>query len=234
ELEAHQVDRSFHLHYCELRRRYLDTCQSTIGTLRLLSMTLSSERLQEQQNPQIYPEDELALYQCADQFNSLAHEYTVLRTCVAPAIPSTSTSTSSSSTLGFTLASAKRPLSSGQQQSDGAIEVLQTMCLVVAYAIQRAAKVLGNYGSSAKSKKLRLGQTDTDTDMDGDADVFDIDPLLIPLLYLQNQKQQQQRHGSQSGEGGSKSILEAFKISTGMMLGFMNKNMVGSGIDDIE
>ncbi|KAI1299682.1 hypothetical protein EDD11_006444 [Mortierella claussenii] len=267
ELEAHQVDRSFHLHYCDLRRQYLNTCQSTIGILQLLSTSLEVDRrlwaLQDQQQQpeqsssstksQVHPDqDEIALNQCADHFNRLAHQYTILRTSI------TSTSSTHSSTSAVVVevpGTIHMGSSSSSLQSDGAIEILQTMCLLLAYAVQRAAKILGRFHqhphSLSSSSAITTTVATTDVDMtetrtlqqvdngnEEDDDVFDIDPLLIPLLYLQRHHSSVSREregGAGTGtETGSRSVLEVFKDSAGKTLGFINDTMVGSSLGDVE
>ncbi|KAF8950573.1 hypothetical protein BGZ46_004435, partial [Entomortierella lignicola] len=218
ELEAHQVDRSFHLQFSELRRQYLDTCQSLVGILQLLSTSININRRQHQHQLQRewHIADEIALYRCADKFNNLAHQYTLLRAVVS--------STPALSRSGSLLVKA-------DQHSDGAIEILQTMCLIIAYTIQRVAKILDHAGNNDKTNN----SSDAEPDI-MDADVFDVDPLLIPLLYLQSQYQE--RQGRMQVEGdvfeGTKTVLDVFKISTGLTLGYIDENVKGNDIEAIE
>ncbi|KAF8931353.1 Integrator complex subunit 7 [Dissophora ornata] len=126
------------------------------------------------------------------------------------------------------------------RQSDNAIEILQTMCLIIAFAIQRVAKILDRMGSSRsggdEGKMLQGEDRDMDEDDDdAEDDVFDIDPLLIPLLFLQEQEEQQQDDGEQLVGGGQKeTFLDVFKTSTRKTLGFVDKQVKGRDIDALE
>ncbi|KAF9433780.1 Integrator complex subunit 7 [Entomortierella beljakovae] len=218
ELEAHQVNRSFHIRYSSLRRQYLDGCQSTIGVLQLLFISIGNNHSKQQElQCRWSTTDEIALSRCADKFNSLAHQYTLLRAVI--------TSTPTSSELN----------SQGNkvdQHSDGAIEVLQTMCLIIAYVIQRVVKVLEHTSRSAEKSK---DSSSMDTDV-ADTDVFDVDPLLIPLLYLQSQYQERQQEMERDGNStpGPRTHLEIFKMSTALTLGYIDENLIGSDIGAIE
>ncbi|KAF9105371.1 Integrator complex subunit 7 [Mortierella sp. AM989] len=216
ELEAHQVNRSFHLQFSELRRQYFDTCQSTVGTLQLLSISLEINRQQDRAQ-QWHTTGEIALYRCADKFNYLAHQYTLLRAFVS-STPASSESNSSSTKV--------------DQHSDGAIEVLQTMCLILAYAIQRVAKILDRTGASSSDKQTK-NSSETESEF-MDEDVFDVDPLLIPLLYMQSQHQEQHDQMQEDTTAGSKTVLEVFKVSTRLTLGYIDDNLTGNDIDAVE
>ncbi|KAG0000625.1 Integrator complex subunit 7 [Entomortierella chlamydospora] len=219
ELEAHQVNRTFHLQYSELRRQYLDACQSAVGILQLLSTSLDINREQQRSQHAWHTADEIALYRCADKFNELAHQYTLLRTVVSSSFASSGSDSLSAKT---------------DQHSDGAIEVLQTMCLIIAYAIQRVAKIL-DYASTDGADSQINNSSGTETEI-MDADVFDVDPLLIPLLYLQSQQQEQQEQMQHDGDSssGSKTLLDIFKASTGLTLGYIDENLTGNGVDAVE
>ncbi|KAF9347984.1 Integrator complex subunit 7 [Mortierella sp. AD094] len=219
ELEAHQVNRTFHLQYSELRRQYLDTCQSTVGILQLLSTSLDINRQQQRSQQAWHTADEIALYRCADKFNELAHQYTLLR-----AVVSSSLASSGSDSIG----------AKTDQHSDGAIEVLQTMCLIIAYAIQRVAKIL-DYASTDGAEGQINNSSGTETEI-MDADVFDVDPLLIPLLYLQSQQRERQDQMQYEGDSssGSKTLLDIFKASTGLTLGYIDENLTGNDVDAVE
>ncbi|KAG0358105.1 Integrator complex subunit 7 [Gamsiella multidivaricata] len=212
ELEAHQVDRTFHLQLCSLRCSYLQVCQSTVATLQLLSTTLSTHHLHDTAFSAL-PGDEIALHQCAARFNQLAHEYTLLRTSVTSQLSSFPTNSLSSSEAPTT-----------DTQSDGALQVLQTICLIIAYAVQKVAKILGRADAvNAEEGKRQHKEEDLD-------DVFDIDPLLIPLLYLQGQELNEK----QGAGDPQKSYLESFKSSTRLTLNFLNDQVKGGDIGALE
>ncbi|KAG0305610.1 hypothetical protein BGZ98_003862 [Dissophora globulifera] len=262
ELEVHQVDRTFHLQFCGLRRNYLQTCQTTAATLHLLSTSLATARQHALQHVDTnsssgshstatsilaatttLPGDEVALYRCAEKFNQLAHQYTLLRASVSSASSVASGNLSSLDTpaIGGTLAGR---LGREVRQSDSAIEILQTMCLILAYAVQRVAKIVGRIsdttgrasGNSGHMETMQEDGVGKDNDDDDDDDVFDIDPLLIPLLFLQEQEQEQQMQQQEGGDGLERQMtfLEVFKASMRMTLGFVDGQVKGRNVDALE
>ncbi|KAG0239906.1 Integrator complex subunit 7 [Mortierella sp. GBA43] len=228
ELEVHQVNRTFHLQFCSLRRSYLQTCQSTSGILHLLSTSLMAERQRQQYQTtsdaltaiSTLVSDEVALYRCAEKFNRLAHQYTVLRDSIATERPSDPLASMETTVIGVSQAKALKK----NQHSDEAIEVLQTMCLIIAYAIQRAASVIGNANASSIATESRSMQEDED-------EVFDIDPLLIPLLYLC----EPERHNQHLGETKpGRTFMDTFRASTLKTLSYINNHLRGADMDALE
>ncbi|KAF9340504.1 Integrator complex subunit 7 [Linnemannia elongata] len=260
EIEANQaMNRSFQLKLCSLRREYLQTCQQAVTTLHLLTSSVVNHSLKSSSNSALssniafvpLPSDERALYQCADQLNQLAHQYTLLRARIAVQ-ESTANQTSSSSTSNFNSgngvangggaenttsfsivtgeSSHSVPKFSSDQQSDAAVEILQTMCLVLAYSFQKLAKVL--------SRTAFNGDGQQQADNDEDEEIFDIDPLLIPLLYHQDQEEVD-ADGSGSGSsvfgaGGPRTLAEVFRASTRKALGYVDQHLQGGGTDTLE
>ncbi|KAF9963252.1 hypothetical protein BGZ65_004910 [Modicella reniformis] len=236
ELEAHQVNRAFHLQFCSLRRSYLQTCQSAAATLHLLSTSLLTERQRRQYQTTTtsmltLAGDEVALYRCADKFNRLAHQYTVLRDSVvvepmsdSSIFMATSTTTTTTATAAAAAATPQTKALKKSQHSDGAIEVLQTMCLVIAYVIQRVAKILDR----ASSSNSIIATGDQQQPQEDEEDVFDIDPLLMPLLYLRR-KDGHDRIGRDSG-----TFLDVFRASTQLTLAYMDDHLHGADVDALE
>ncbi|KAF9283003.1 D-tyrosyl-tRNA(Tyr) deacylase [Mortierella alpina] len=218
EIEAYQIDRSFHLRWCSLRQDYLQTCQLAVTTLQLLSTSVYTHRQQEGAMPNggpsdiALPGDEIALSNCADMFNDLAHQYTLLRANV-------SCNAITGSTTAYTA-----PSQSEHQQADAAIEILQTMCLILGFALQRVAKIL--------KMAQRIGAIAVEKDLTLEIDqVFDVDPLLIPLLYHQEQSQGQD---AGSGKELAKTFIETFRASAKLALGFVNEHLQGRDLDALE
>ncbi|KAF9092984.1 hypothetical protein BGX23_003764 [Mortierella sp. AD031] len=259
EIEANQaMNRSFQLRLCSLRREYLQTCQQAVTALYLLSSSVMNHNNNNLRNGNTaafsssgflpLPGDERALYQCADQLNQLAHQYTLLRARIA--IQETTTSNQPSSSMpssalnsgaaagtenntSFSIVTGESshsvPKSSLDQQSDAAVEILQTMCLVLAYSFQKLAKVLGRTAAADGQ------QTAADEKDEEDEEIFDIDPLLIPLLYHQDQEQDQDGLvGAGSGSGGPKTLVEVFSASTRKVLGFVDQQLQGGGVETLE
>ncbi|KAF9363024.1 Integrator complex subunit 7 [Mortierella sp. NVP85] len=236
ELEVHQVNRTFHLKYCSLRRGYLQTCQSAAGILHLLSASLVAER--QRQNIQgassdmaiisTLASDEVALYRCADKFNRLAHQYTVLRDSIV--VDQSSGLSGSMVTTTTTTEGALRSKGLKKSQySDGAIEMLQTMCLIIAFTLQRVANILDRASSNTNAPNAEDQQQKTQ----GDDDVFDIDPLLMPLLYLCDQQQHEQ--DDMNGNSRiSETFQDLFQSSTLMTLDYINKNVGGADLGALE
>ncbi|KAK3848558.1 MAG: hypothetical protein J3R72DRAFT_3649 [Linnemannia gamsii] len=251
EIEANQaMNRSFQLRLCSLRREYLQTCQQAVTTLHLLTSSVVNHSYSSNTKPVFVPlpSDERALYQCADQLNQLAHQYTLLRARIAVQETTSHPSSSSSSAAMSTHNSSSNGVNSGtenatsfsivtgesshsipklssDQQSDATVEILQTMCLVLAYSFQKLAKVLG---------RTAEGQQQSD-DMDEDEDIFDIDPLLIPLLYHQDQDHEGDAGvGSGFGLGGPRTLVEVFRSSTRKALGFVDQQLQGGGVETLE
>lgn len=251
------MNRSFQIKLCSLRREYLQTCQQAVTTLHLLTSSVVNHSLKSSSNNALsnitfvpVPSDERALYQCADQLNQLAHQYTLLRARIAVQ-ETTGNQASSSSTSNFSSgngvpnggaenttsfsivtgeSSHSVPKFSSDQQSDAAVEVLQTMCLVLAYSFQKLAKVL--------SRTTCNGDSQQQADNDEDEEIFDIDPLLIPLLYHQDQDELD-ADGSSSGSslfgaGGPRTLAEVFRASTRKALGYVDQHLQGGGVDTLE
>lgn len=248
------MNRSFQLKLCSLRREYLQTCQQAVTTLHLLTSSVVSHSLKSTNSASPstvafvpLPSDERGLYQCADQLNQLAHQYTLLRARIAVQETTTSqASTSSASnfnsssgvanngaenTTSFSIVTGESshsvPKFSSDQQSDAAVEILQTMCLVLAYSFQKLAKVLGRTAVNGDGQQL---------DGDEDEETFDIDPLLIPLLYHQDQEELD-ADGSESsvfGAGGPRTLAEVFRASTRKALGYVDQHLQGGGVDTLE
>ncbi|KAG0279181.1 hypothetical protein BGZ95_002035 [Linnemannia exigua] len=252
EIEANQaINRSFQLRLCSLRREYLQTCQQAVTTLHLLTSSVVNHNYTSNTKPVFVPlpSDERALYQCADQLNQLAHQYTLLRARIAVQETTSHPSSSSSSAAMLTHNSSSNgvnsvtenatsfsivtgesshsiPKLSSDQQSDATVEILQTMCLVLAYSFQKLAKVLG---------RTAEGQQQSDDDMDEGEEIFDIDPLLIPLLYHQDQDQEGAAGvGSGFGLGGPRTLVEVFRSSTRKALGFVDQQLHGGGVETLE
>lgn len=253
------MNRSFQLKLCSLRREYLQTCQQAVTTLHLLTSSVVNHSLKSSSNSALssniafvpLPSDERALYQCSDQLNQLAHQYTLLRARIAVQ-ESTANQTSSSSTSNFNSgngvangggaenttsfsivtgeSSHSVPKFSSDQQSDAAVEILQTMCLVLAYSFQKLAKVL--------SRTAFNGDGQQQADNDEDEEIFDIDPLLIPLLYHQDQEEvDADGLGSGSsvfGAGGPRTLAEVFRASTRKALGYVDQHLQGGRTDTLE
>lgn len=250
------MNRSFQMKLCSLRREYLQTCQQAVTTLHLLTSSVVNHSLKSSSNSALsniafvpLPSDERALYQCADQLNQLAHQYTLLRAQIAVQ-QATGNQTSSSSTSNFNSGSANGggtenttsfsivtgesshsvPKFSSDQQSDAAVEILQTMCLVLAYSFQKLAKVL--------SRTACNGDSQQQADNDEDEEIFDIDPLLIPLLYHQDQEELDVDGSgpgsSVFGAGGPRTLAEVFRASTRKALGYVDQHLQGGGIDTLE
>lgn len=190
---AYKIYRDFQLRLCTLRRNYLRTCQLAVTTLHQLSMSLSRYH-----HSSIFdlPGDEAGLLECADQLNELAHQYTLLS---AP----TSSSTSS-------LTSPSRDLS-----SDRAMEVLYTLCLVLAYSLQKLAIILSEIRSSGNVKQI---------------ETFDIDPLLIPLLF--DQQQDDMDHDRTVTKRNT--FINVFRKSTRMILEHLTDNLRGRDLQSLE
>ncbi|KAG0043051.1 Integrator complex subunit 7 [Gryganskiella cystojenkinii] len=254
EIEAYQIDRTFQLKVCSLRRDYLEACQLTVTTLSLLSTSLSTHRRSLRQNqqdrsadgsssPQGHASirlsnvslsgDGMALYQCANGLNQLAHEYTVLRTFVS-SNPENSEETTR--------------LTNQRLQSDVAIEVQQTLCLILAFAIQRIAKSLARLSPSKKTLKgndndtemmepsEQRGSSSTSAVIVEEDDVFDIDPLLIPLLgqldpgMLMNGSTASSRMDTEERTTNKSSrsnvtFVDVFKSSSGLTLQYLNEQL---------
>ncbi|KAF9152446.1 hypothetical protein BG015_005242 [Linnemannia schmuckeri] len=261
EIEANQaMNRSFQLKLCSLRREYLQTCQQAVTTLHLLTSSVVNHNLKSSSNSALssslafvpLPSDERALYQCADQLNQLAHQYTLLRARIAVQETTTNQTSSSSAsnfnstngvangggtenTTSFSIVTGESshsvPKSSSDQQSDAAVEILQTMCLVLAYSFQKLAKVL-----SRTSAVHGDGQQHSDNDED--EEIFDIDPLLIPLLYHQDQEvADSDADGLGSfvfGSSGPRTLAEVFRASTQKALGYVDQHLQGGGVDTLE
>ncbi|KFH73076.1 hypothetical protein MVEG_00301 [Podila verticillata NRRL 6337] len=193
EMCAYKIDRDFQLRLCTLRRNYLRTCQLAVTTLHQLSMSLSRYH-----HSSIFdlPGDESCLLECADQFNELAHQYTLLS---APASSSTSSLTSPSRDLS----------------SDRAMEVLYTLCLVLAYSLQKLANILSEIRSSDNVKQI---------------ETFDIDPLLIPLLF--DQQQDDMDHDRTITRRNT--FINVFRKSTRMILEHLTDNLRGRDLQSLE
>lgn len=192
-MSAYKIDRSFHLRLCTLRQNYLRTCQLVVTTLHQLSTSLSRY-----QHSSIFdlPGDEAGLLECADQLNELAHQYTLLS---APTLSSTSSLTSPS----------RNP------SSDGAMEVLYTLCLVLAYSLQKLANILSETRSSDNTSNVEQIET------------FDIDPLLIPLLF--DQQQDDDRTVTKRN-----TFINVFRKSTRMILEHLSDNLRGRDLQSLE
>ncbi|KAF9929258.1 hypothetical protein FBU30_001740 [Linnemannia zychae] len=252
EIEANQaINRSFQVKLCSLRWEYLQTCQQALTTLHLLasSVTNYNNRILNSGSTSTssllfvpLPSDERGLYQCADRLNQLAHQYTLLRAQIAvqdtnphPSSSSstaisalnTSNGTGSENVTSVSIVTGESthsvPKLSSNQQSDEAIEILQTMCLVLAYSFQKLGKVLSRTADGVSE--------DEDND-----EIFDIDPLLIPLLYEQDQDQDIDVDGFGSGlnMNGPRTLTEVFRSSTRKTLGFVDQHMKGSGTETLE
>lgn len=193
---AYKIDRTFHLQLCTLRQNYLRICQLAVTTLHQLSTGLA--RCQHSGALDL-PGDEADLLKCADQLNELAHQYTLL------ADP-----TSSSTSL---LSSPSRDL-----PSDRAMEVLYTLCLVLAYAIQNVANILSDTRSSDNRSVVEQN------------DAFDIDPLLIPLLFDQQQDDVQQNCTVTKRS----TFINVFRTSTRMILEHLVNNLRGRDLQSLE
>jgi hypothetical protein len=115
------------------------------------------------------------------------------------------------------------------QHSDGAIEMLQTMCLIIAFTLQRVANILDRASSNTNA----LNAEDQQQKTQGDDDVFDIDPLLMPLLYLCDQQQHEQDDMSGNSRIGE-TFQDLFQSSTLMTLGYINKNVGGADLGALE
>ncbi|KAG0206961.1 hypothetical protein BGX28_001710 [Mortierella sp. GBA30] len=224
EIEAYQIDRSFHLRWCTLRLGYLQACQLAVTTLQLLSTSVSTYC---QQTGSVadhsgkwsfiaLPGDEIALSSCADKFNHLAHQYTLVRATISPPSADSSTFLAKVSLL-----------SESEQETDAAVEILQTMCLILGFSIQRVAKTLAAVHSTQ-------GSTNNDADMEEDQQVLDIDPLLIPLLYHQQQGQEQEQKQESMRKESARTSVEIFRASARLALGYMNEHLQGRDLDTIE
>jgi len=175
--------------------------------------------------------DETVLYKCASSLNRLAHDYTVLRTFVTSR-PSTT--------------NPKDTPRGSNQQSDTAMEVQQTLCLVLAFAVQRVAKSLSRLSSGKVPTEPKKQSNDEDTEMresgqtpsktgateTDEEDVFDIDPLLIPLLgKLDRVMANGSEHTRMVIEGEevtrSKTFVEVFRSSSGSTLQYLCENLQG-------
>lgn len=227
------MNRTFHLQFCSLRRSYLQTCQSAAGTLHLLSTSLNAERQRQEYQAgsttlatlSILVGDEVALYRCAEKFNRLAHQYTVLRDSIAA-----ERSPGSSAWMATTAVGAPQTKALKQSQhSDQAIEVLQTMCLIIAYAIQRVANILGCAAATTSATADEDQQIQDDED-----DVFDIDPLLMPLLYLCEQQQRHKHDSIGDGNRTGGTFMDVFRASTQMTLGYINEHLRGADLNALE
>ncbi|CAO3574685.1 unnamed protein product [Mortierella alpina] len=218
EIEAYQIDRSFHLRWCTLRQEYLQACQLAVTTLQLLTTSVYTHRQEGRTTHNgatshiALPGDEIALYSCADMFNDLAHQYTLVRASVSCNAIVESTTIHSA------------PSQPEHRQADTAIEVLQTMCLILGFALQRVAKILKG--------AQRIGAIDEEVDSAMDTDqVFDVDPLLIPLLYNQGQGQLQD---ARTGKESAGTFAETFRTSAKLALGFVNEHLQGRDLDTLE
>ncbi|KAG9325619.1 hypothetical protein KVV02_000644 [Mortierella alpina] len=218
EIEAYQIDRSFHLRWCSLRQEYLQASQLAVTTLQLLSSGVYTHRQQVNAMPNgahshiALPGDEFSLSSCADMFNELAHQYTLVRASVSCEAIAGSTTTYSA------------PSQSEHQQADVAIEILQTICLILGFALQRVAKIL--------RRAQRTGAIDEEGDSAMETDqVFDVDPLLIPLLYHQGQGQGQD---AEAGQEAARTFAETFRASAKLALGFVNEHLQGRDLDTLE
>ncbi|KAF9555797.1 D-tyrosyl-tRNA(Tyr) deacylase [Mortierella alpina] len=115
-------------------------------------------------------------------------------------------------------------LESEHQQADAAIEILQTMCLILGFALQRVAKIL------RRAQGTNTIDEAGDSTMDADP-VFDVDPLLIPLLY-----HQEKGPGPVAGAGdkSATTFVETFRASAKLTLGFVNEHLQGRDLDTLE
>ncbi|KAF9983724.1 Integrator complex subunit 7 [Mortierella antarctica] len=197
---------------------YLQASQLAVTTLQLLSSGVYTHRQQVNAMPNgahshiALPGDEFSLSSCADMFNELAHQYTLVRASVSCEAIAGSTTTYSA------------PSQSERQQADAAIEILQTMCLILGFALQRVAKIL--------RRAQRTGAIDEEGDSAMETDqVFDVDPLLIPLLYHQGQGQGQD---AEAGQESARTFAETFRASAKLALGFVNEHLQGRDLDTLE
>jgi hypothetical protein len=196
EMCAYKIDRTFHLQLCILRQNYLRTCQLAVTTLHQLSTGLT--RCQHSSAFDL-PGDEADLLKCADQLNELAHQYTLL------ADPNPSSTSS--------LYSPSRDL-----PSDRAMEVLYTLCLVLAYSLQNVANILSDTRSSDNRSDVKQN------------DAFDIDPLLIPLLFDQQQDDVEQNRTVTKRS----TFINVFRTSTRMILEHLVNNLRGRDLQSLE
>ncbi|KAF9163949.1 Integrator complex subunit 7 [Actinomortierella ambigua] len=140
--------------------------------------------------PQLLPPSSSLLLQCASSLNEMAHQYTLMKLQVAHHAP-----------------------------SEAALEVLQTSCLSLAFAIQRVARATTRVmkrqektsgSSSGAGAGAGAGSSMMEMDPPGgplakgkegpliaEMEVFDVDPLLIPLLYTES---------TESVQGGSTTL----------------------------
>ncbi|KAG0233601.1 hypothetical protein BGW42_007350 [Actinomortierella wolfii] len=103
------------------------------------------------------PSGTTALLQCASTLNEIAHHYTLMKLQVAQ-----------------------------QPQSELALEVLQTTCLVLAFSIQRVVRSASAVTKDKKQATTADNGSLKDKNVNNEMDVFNIDPLLIPLLYAES------------------------------------------------
>ncbi|KAG0092896.1 hypothetical protein BGZ92_008252 [Podila epicladia] len=196
EMCAYKIDRTFHLQLCILRRNYLRTCQLAVTTLHQLS---TSHTRYQHSTAFDLPGDEAGLLKCADQLNELAHQYTLL------ADPNSSSTSS--------LSSPSRDLPSSR-----AMEVLYTLCLVLAYSLQKVANILSDTRSSDSRSDVEHNNT------------FDIDPLLIPLLFDQQQVDVEQNRAVAKRS----TFINVFRTSTRLILEHLVDNLRGRDLQSLE
>ncbi|KAF9585576.1 Integrator complex subunit 7 [Lunasporangiospora selenospora] len=214
EMEAYQVDRSFHLQICIMRREYLQACQHAITSLHFTSSSiLTRQRLQagpaglDALRPLTVATDEVLLIQCANNFSQLAHRYTLLKAKLSTSLSNPANITMSGSPL--------ESLYNMDQQTDMAIGVLQTMCLALAYAIQSAATLLASSATYSQSQSMQ-----------SKVEIFDIDSLLIPLLS--------QAEDLTSRSDGARSSESIFNDSWRRALGYLNEQLHGEDSDSLQ
>ncbi|KAF9413970.1 hypothetical protein BGZ94_000552 [Podila epigama] len=206
ELSTYSIDRKFHLDLCLLRRDFLRTCQLANTSLHQLSASLA--RNQGQFKETFYlPGDEAGLLKSADQLNGLAHEYTLLQASV----PS---------------ASIVNGNPSRDSSSDKATEILYTLCLVLAYSLQKVASILIAHSKSSSSTSAGAGGENEG------GETFDIDPLLIPLLFGQEQYKDDEHSGTTFA--ARKTSIKLFRESTRQIFDYLAIHLHGTDEKSLE
>ncbi|KAF9968892.1 Integrator complex subunit 7 [Actinomortierella ambigua] len=208
------MDRAFQLQYCHLRSRFLQACRRAL--ILLEQGVLMTIRGATEATASTTAEESAAaastgplLLQCASSLNEMAHQYTLMRLQVAH-----------------------------HAASESALEVLQTACLCLAFAIQRVARSTMHRVATATSRKQQqqdamvvdsqVGQPSLAGGQSGGSagkgkrvvvaennSVFDIDPLLIPLLYVESTESGQQ------GGGAAMSSRDLFQASMRRLLRYV-------------
>ncbi|KAG0346671.1 Integrator complex subunit 7 [Podila humilis] len=236
EMGVYKIDRTFHIELCSLRRNYLRLCQLAFTTLHLLSSTVTRCRQTHQDQRRYFldlPGDETELLKCAEQLNELAHRFTLLQ--------ATLLSTSSVSLSSTIVDSSSRDLS-----SNNAMETLYTLCLILAYALQKVASILSKARSKSKINNPKSPQIAGDAEDDGENDTFDIDPLLIPLLFGQGLDSQETTmeldmedadHGKRIAAtlpSRRKTSIKVFRQATQQMLAYLVTHVRGRDLPSLE